>query len=77
MTYLDGQFGSRMLAMDIIQGHDCPARSPDLNPLDFFLLGFSKAHSLHSQATHHAGAQEKDHPGGGQPGQVNDQKGLC
>ena len=48
-----------------------------LTHFTFFLLGFSKAHSLHSQATHHAGAQEKDHPGGGQPGQVNDQKGLC
>ena len=36
LTYLDGQFGSRMLAMDIIQGHDYPARSPDLNPLYFF-----------------------------------------
>ena len=42
LAYLDGQFGSRMLAMDSIQGHVWPARSPDLNPLDFFCWGFRK-----------------------------------
>ena len=29
--------------MDTIQGHDWPARSPDLNPLDFFCWGFLKS----------------------------------
>ena len=43
LVYFDGQFGSKMLAMDSIQGHDWPARSPDLNPLDFFCWGFLKS----------------------------------
>ena len=43
LSYFDGQFGPRMLAMDTIQGHDWPARSPDLNPLDFFCWGFLKS----------------------------------
>ena len=43
LKYLDGQFGTRMLAMDSIQGQDWPARSPDLNPFDFFGWGFLKS----------------------------------
>ena len=37
MQYLDGQFGRNMLALDSIQGVEWPPRSPDLNPLDFFV----------------------------------------
>jgi hypothetical protein len=43
LAYFDGQFGSKMLAKDSIQGHDWPSRSPDLNPLDFFCWGFLKS----------------------------------
>ena len=35
MQYLDRQFDNRMLAMSTINGFDWPARSPDMNPLDF------------------------------------------
>ena len=37
LQYLDGQFGPRMLALDSIRGVEWPPRSPDLNPLDFFV----------------------------------------
>ena len=37
MQYLDGQFGRNMLALDSIKGVERPPRSPDLNPLDFFV----------------------------------------
>ena len=43
LTYLDGQFGDRMIAMDSYRGNDWPARSPDCNPLDFFCWGFLKS----------------------------------
>lgn len=43
LRYLDRQFGQRMMAMSSIQGHDWPARSPDLNPLDFFAWGYLKS----------------------------------
>lgn len=43
LTYLDGQFDDRMIAMDSYQGHDWPARSPDCNPLDFFCWGYLKS----------------------------------
>lgn len=43
LAYFDGQFGDKMFAMDTIQGHDWPARSPDLNPLDYFCWGFLKS----------------------------------
>ena len=33
---LDGQFGENVIGMDSYRGQDWPARSPDLNPLDFF-----------------------------------------
>ena len=38
MMYLDRQFEDRVVS----RGRDWPARSPDLNPLDFFLWGFLK-----------------------------------
>ena len=37
LKYLDGQFGPRMFALDSVQGVEWPPRSPDLNPLDFFV----------------------------------------
>ena len=37
INYLDGQFGDKMLAFDSRQGVEWPPRSPDLNPLDFFV----------------------------------------
>ena len=40
LKYLDGQFGERM---DSIKGQDWPARSPDLNPLDFFAWDYIKS----------------------------------
>ena len=40
LAYLDGQFGEKMFAMETIQGQYWPARSPDLNPLDFFCWGY-------------------------------------
>ena len=43
LTYLDGQFSDRMIAMDSYRGHDWPARSPDCNSLDFFCWGFLKS----------------------------------
>ena len=42
MKYLDGQFQNRSLAMGSIRGFDWPARSPDLNPLDFCVWGVLK-----------------------------------
>ena len=32
-----------MVSRKSIQGRDWPARSPDLNPLDFFLWGYLKS----------------------------------
>ena len=43
MRYLDSQFGDRVVSRNSIQGRDWPARSPDLNPLDFFLCGYLKS----------------------------------
>ena len=43
LQYLDGQFAEKMFAMDSIRGQDWPARSPDLNPLDFFCWGYLKS----------------------------------
>ena len=42
MQYLDRQFNNRVLAMSTIRGFDWPARSPDLNPLDFCVWGVLK-----------------------------------
>ena len=43
LTYFDGQFADRMIAMDSYQGHDWPARSPDCNPRNFFCWGYLKS----------------------------------
>ena len=43
MSYLDAQFGDRVVSRRPIRGRDWPARSPDLNPCDFFLWGFLKS----------------------------------
>ena len=43
MMYLDRQFEDRVVSRKPIRGRDWPARSPDLNPLDFFLWGFLKS----------------------------------
>ena len=44
MRYLDRKFEGRVVkSRRAIRGHDCPAGSPDLNPLDFFLWGFLKS----------------------------------
>ena len=43
MRYLDSQFGDRVVSRKFIRGHDWPARSPDLNPCDFFLWGYLKS----------------------------------
>ena len=40
---LDGQFGENVIGMDSYRGQDWPARSPDLNPLDFFCWGYLKS----------------------------------
>ena len=42
LCYLDGQFGEGMLARDSIRGRDGVARSPDLNPLDYFVWDYLK-----------------------------------
>ena len=43
MRYLDTQFAGRVVSRKPIRGRDWPARSPDLNPCDFFLWGFLKS----------------------------------
>ena len=43
MRYLDNQFGQNTLAMGSISGWDWAARSPDMNPLDFFAWGYLKS----------------------------------
>jgi hypothetical protein len=43
LRYLDGQFGERMLAMNSTRGMDWASRSPDLNPLDYFVWGYLKS----------------------------------
>ena len=43
MRYLDGQFEGRVVSRRAIRGHDWPARSPDLNPCDFYLWGYLKS----------------------------------
>jgi hypothetical protein len=43
MRYLDRKFEGRVVSRRAIRGHDWPARSPDLNPLDFFHWGFLKS----------------------------------
>ena len=40
MRYLDTQFKEKVLAMGSLRGFDWAARSPDLNPLDFFAWGY-------------------------------------
>ena len=37
LKYLDGQFGPIIFALDSVQGFEWPPRSPDMNPLDFFV----------------------------------------
>ena len=43
MQYLDSQFQNRIISRNSINGIDWPARSPDLNPCDFFLWGYLKS----------------------------------
>ena len=43
MRYLGRQFQWRVLSRKPIQGMDWPARSPDLNPCDFYLWGYLKS----------------------------------
>ena len=43
MRYLDRQFGDKVVSRKPIRGRDWPARSPDLNPCDYFLWGFLKS----------------------------------
>ena len=43
MQYLDSQFEDRVISRKSVRGRDWPARSPDLNPLDYFLWGFLKS----------------------------------
>ena len=43
MRYLDGQFQEKVLAMGSISGWDWAARSPDMNPLDFFCWVYVKS----------------------------------
>jgi inhibitor of nuclear factor kappa-B kinase subunit alpha len=43
MRYLDSQFDNRVISRQPINGIDWPARSPDLNPCDFFLWGYLKS----------------------------------
>ena len=42
MKYLYGQFQNRNIALGSFRGFDWPARSPDINPLDFWVLGVLK-----------------------------------
>ena len=42
MQYLDSQFQNRIISRNSINGIDWPARSPDLNPCDFFPWGYMK-----------------------------------
>ena len=43
MQYLDSQFQDRVVSRKAVRGEDWPARSPDLNPCDFFLWGYLKS----------------------------------
>ena len=43
MTYLDGQFGVRLISRKHRRGRGWPPRSPDLNVCDFFLWGYLKS----------------------------------
>ena len=43
ITFEKRQFEDRMISRNSIRGRDWPARSPDLNPLDFFLWGYLKS----------------------------------
>ena len=43
MRYLDHQFDVRVVSRKAIRARDWPPRSPDLNPLDFFLWGYLKS----------------------------------
>ena len=43
MMYLDRLFGDRVVSRKTIRGRDWPARSPDLNPCDFFLRRYLKS----------------------------------
>lgn len=43
MRYLDRQFGDRVVSRKSLHGRDWPARSPDFNPLDFFMWGYLKS----------------------------------
>ena len=43
LQYLDSQFEDRVISRKSVRGRDWPARSPDLNPLDYFLWGFLKS----------------------------------
>ena len=43
MQYLDSQFHDRVISRKSLNGRDWPARSPDLNPLDYFLWGYLKS----------------------------------
>ena len=43
MRYIDRNFQERVFSRKPIRGLDGPARSPDLNPSDFFLWGYLKS----------------------------------
>ena len=56
MLYLDAQFGDRVVSRKPIQGRDWPARSPDLNPCDFFLWGLFEVQSVQPKACYSGAA---------------------
>ena len=51
MDYLDGQFGPNVISGRSRRGTDWPARSPDLNPLDFAIWGLLDEHVYKPKAT--------------------------
>ena len=65
--------------LDTIQRHDWPARSPDLNPMDFFYWGFLKSKVFFQ--SHRPWRRSRlgscMTAWGGWPGQVHDQESLC
>ena len=42
MEYLDGVFGERVIALNSRRGQSWAPRSPDLNPLDYYVWGVLK-----------------------------------
>ena len=74
MLYLDSQFQDRVVSRKSTRGMDWPARSPVLNPCDFFLMGVTEVQGLLFMASYHGSTGGQHTAGSGKLPASHDSK---